>query len=149
MKTTLCTSSILLICFVFYCDAMAADLNKETQNFRATEELNHKIKRSTEELDSLLNEIVSDEELLNLSTLHGIDKEKVQNSPLLQYLLLLRIIQDKRSVDYKPRLGRRSESDEQPKPYDVFFTPRMGKRSDSRVDTFNYTPRLGRSTYSE
>lgn len=46
-----------------------------------------RIKRSADELDNLLNEIASDEELLNLS-LHGIDKEKVQNSPLLQYLLL-------------------------------------------------------------
>lgn len=59
-------------------------------------------------------------------------------------------MQDKRNVDYKPRLGRRSEG-EQPKPFDVFFTPRMGKRADSRSDNFNFTPRLGRSglaTYS-
>lgn len=43
------------------------------------------MKRSTDELENLLNEIISDEELHNLPT-H--DKEKFQNSPLLQYLLL-------------------------------------------------------------
>lgn len=55
-------------------------------------------------------------------------------------------MQEKRSLDYRPRLGRRSNEDaEQPKPYDVLFTPRMGKRSE--VFT-NYTPRLGRSVIS-
>lgn len=48
-----------------------------------------RIKRSVEDLDSLLNEIITDEELLNLP-LHVADKEKPksQYSPLLQYLLL-------------------------------------------------------------
>ncbi|XP_055300357.1 uncharacterized protein LOC129567471 isoform X2 [Sitodiplosis mosellana] len=148
MKTTSCTTLILLIGFTFCCGAMSIDLNKETPNTGTTAELNRKIKRSTDELDNLLNEIVSDEELLNLA-IHGVDKEKVQNSALLQYLLLrkpIHILQEKRSLDYRPRLGRRSNEDtEQPKPYDVFFTPRMGKRADFT----NYTPRLGRSTYSE
>lgn len=56
-------------------------------------------------------------------------------------------MQEKRNaiVDYRPRLGRRSNEDAEPKPYDVLFTPRMGKRSE--VFT-NYTPRLGRSVNS-
>lgn len=55
-------------------------------------------------------------------------------------------MQEKRAnVDYRPRLGRRSNEDAEPKPYDVLFTPRMGKRSE--VFT-NYTPRLGRSVNS-
>lgn len=57
------------------------------------------------------------------------------------------MLQEKRSLDFRPRLGRRSNEDnnEQPKPYDVLFTPRMGKRSDIFT---NYTPRLGRSINS-
>lgn len=55
------------------------------------------------------------------------------------------MIQEKRSLDYRPRLGRRSNEETEPKPYDVLFTPRMGKRSDIFT---NYTPRLGRSVYS-
>lgn len=60
---------------------------------------------------------------------------------------MINMMQEKRSLDYRPRLGRRSNDDnnEQPKPYDVLFTPRMGKRSDIFT---NYTPRLGRSTNS-
>lgn len=57
-------------------------------------------------------------------------------------------MQEKRNsgiVDYRPRLGRRSNEDAEPKPYDVLFTPRMGKRSEIFT---NYTPRLGRSVNS-
>ena len=139
MKTTSCTSFILLISFALCCGAMSIDLNKvreqytfenkmdlnyqskcillcfffswfskETPSTGATAELNRKwviesfancklkytniffcrIKRSTDELDNLLNEIFTDEEFLNYLTIHGVDKEKVQSSPILQYLLL-------------------------------------------------------------
>lgn len=134
MKTTSCTSFILLISFALCCGAMSIDLNKvceqymdldhqskyiwlfffwfpkETPSTGATADLNRKwvielftnwtlkytkknpnscrIKRSTDDLDNLLNEIFTDEEFLNYLTIHGIDKEKVQSSPILQYLLL-------------------------------------------------------------
>lgn len=63
---------------------------------------------------------------------------------------LSHITPEKRTIDYRPRMGRRSnENDQQkpyePKPYDVFFTPRMGKRSDILT---NYTPSFGRSIFS-
>lgn len=58
---------------------------------------------------------------------------------------LVRTVQEKRALEYKPRMGRRSDDNELPKPYDVLFTPRMGKRADLLT---NFTPRMGRSTYS-
>lgn len=45
------------------------------------------MKRSVEDLDNLLNQLITDEELHNLP-LHATDKDKSQYSPLLQYLLL-------------------------------------------------------------
>lgn len=56
-----------------------------------------RIKRSADELDNLLNEIAADDEYLNVP-IHVIDKEKLQSSPLLQYLLL-----------HKPRLFQHFE----------------------------------------
>lgn len=57
---------------------------------------------------------------------------------------------EKRTIDYRPRMGRRSNENEsqkgyEPKPYDVFFTPRMGKRSD--VLSNNVSP-FGRSMFT-
>lgn len=54
---------------------------------------------------------------------------------------LSHIVPEKRSIDYRPRMGRRSnENDQQkpyePKPYDVFYTPRMGKRSEAGRSMF-------------
>lgn len=42
---------------------------------------------SDADIDNILNEIVSDEELLNMP-IHGIDKDKAPNAALLQYLLM-------------------------------------------------------------
>lgn len=45
----------------------------------------NRIKRSTDELDNLLNDIISSDEI----PYHiAADREKFSNSPLLQYLLL-------------------------------------------------------------
>lgn len=56
---------------------------------------------------------------------------------------------EKRTIDYRPRMGRRSNENDQkayePKPYDVFFTPRMGKRSE--VVSSNVSP-FGRSMFT-
>lgn len=107
----------------------------------------------------------------------SLNKEKLPNSALLQYLLirkpslymmnfsskktteyrrllvlgLIHLIQEKRSLDYSPRLGRSStSSDDDEKPpqksnayYDnQFYAPRLGKKS------LEFSPRLGRSVYS-
>lgn len=61
---------------------------------------------------------------------------------------LARILPEKRSIDYRPRMGRRSNENDhtyEPKPYDVFYTPRMGKRSEAFPN--NVSP-FGRSMFS-
>lgn len=65
------------------------------------------------------------------------------------------MIQEKRSLDYSPRLGRSSppsgDDDEKPPQKsnayyeNQFYAPRLGKKSANLVE---FTPRLGRSTYS-
>lgn len=64
---------------------------------------------------------------------------------------LMHYIQEKKSLDYSPRLGRSSPTDDSDKQlqkpdsyYDnLYYAPRLGKKS------FDYySPRLGRSTYA-
>lgn len=68
---------------------------------------------------------------------------------MISHLDLGHILPEKRSIDYRPRMGRRSNENDQksyePKPYDVFFTPRMGKRSEVLS---NNVPPFGRSLFT-
>lgn len=121
----------------------------------------------------MLNE-VAEEDLMNLP-IRSFDKDKLQSSPLLQYILIrkqsvyrdlvivfnciehpnqigiLYYLQEKRSHDYSPRLGRSSlasdedESVAQLPPRNSnapLFAPRLGKKA------LEFSPRLGRSFYS-
>ncbi|XP_031623143.1 uncharacterized protein LOC116340675 [Contarinia nasturtii] len=125
------TPLILVICLIsFFCDGMTVGtITKDIQNTGESPESSRKIKNPNDDPDNLLKEIFSDEKIVNFLALHGIDKTKVPNSPLLQYFLLVNIMQEKRSIDYTHRFGKGSnENIEQQKSYDVIFTPRMGKR---------------------